>query len=112
MIFHKETKDTGRWNKFSIVEQMANIGSEVERTIKWKNAGDLEASMKAFDRALELISFTFEDPKNRGRLKELGRLREFMINYFYYDNSYNFNDQELKKYFHYFTYVAAIRRGR
>ena len=33
---HKQLAD-GRWFKLKFVEQMANIGSEIERTILWKN---------------------------------------------------------------------------
>jgi len=35
-IQHKELA-AGRWNKLSFVEQMANVGSEVERTINWRS---------------------------------------------------------------------------
>jgi hypothetical protein len=33
-FIHKELA-AGRWLEFSFMEQMANIGSEVERAIKW-----------------------------------------------------------------------------
>ncbi|MFC1627468.1 hypothetical protein ACFL18_02875 [Patescibacteria group bacterium] len=33
--FHQNLKK-GRWNKLSLIEQMANIGSEISRTINWK----------------------------------------------------------------------------
>lgn len=34
IIYHKDLKH--RWNKFSLVEQMANIGAEVGRAINWR----------------------------------------------------------------------------
>ena len=36
---HKELSQ-GKWQKMSLIEQMANIGSEVERAINWKNKND------------------------------------------------------------------------
>ena len=33
--YHKQLA-LGKWNKLSFFEQMANIGSEVERTINWR----------------------------------------------------------------------------
>ncbi len=40
--FHKELQK-GKWNKLSLIEQMANIGSEVSRTINWKNKSKKDA---------------------------------------------------------------------
>ena len=34
------TEDALRWERFSLVEQMANIGSEVERAISAREAGN------------------------------------------------------------------------
>ena len=67
---HKELSQ-GKWQKMSLIEQMANIGSEVERAINWKNKNDKEYSRMAFERALELIDLTISDGKNRWRLKEI-----------------------------------------
>ena len=50
MIIHKELA-SGRWFKFSLVEQLANVGSEIERTIIWNNK-DINLSNKPFQRAL------------------------------------------------------------
>jgi hypothetical protein len=54
---HKELA-AGRWNMLSFAEQMANIGSEIERTIKWRGKGRPDMSGRAFERALELIDLT------------------------------------------------------
>lgn len=114
MIIHKGLLESGRWFQFSLVEQMANIGSDVERTIYWKKTGDLELSRKAFERALELIDFTVRDKKNKGcgRLKEILRTREALVDHFVYDNEYNTTDEEWQRYFYDFTYAAALQRGR
>jgi hypothetical protein len=37
-IIHKSLA-AGRWFELSFIEQFANIGSDVERTIQWKKKG-------------------------------------------------------------------------
>ena len=27
---------SGRWNELSLIEQLGNVGSEIERALKWK----------------------------------------------------------------------------
>jgi hypothetical protein len=112
-ICHKELAASGRWFKLSLVEQLVNIGCDIERTIQWKKRGDLEASRQAFYRALELIDFTIADPKNRGsRLREIVRTREALVDHFVYDNVYKTTDEIWHNYFFQFNYAAALRRGR
>lgn len=111
MIIHKHLA-SGHWFDFSLVEQLANVGCDIERTIQWKKKGDLEYSRKAFERALELLDLTVADPKNRKRLKEVLRVREALVDHFVYDNQYATTDESWQKYFFCFNYAAAIRRGR
>lgn len=111
MIIHKEMA-SGRWFKFSLVEQLANVGMDIDRTIRLRNKGDLEASKQAFERALELLSLTILDPKHKGRLRELTRVREALIDYFVYDNEYGSSDKLWQNYFMDYNYAAAIRRGK
>ncbi len=103
---HKELAD-GRWQKLSFFEQMANVGSEVERTIKWREDNQ-EYSQKAFERALELLDLTIDDPKNHSRLRELLRGREVLVDYFKFDNIYGSSDQKWQNYFYAFNYAARI----
>ena len=111
MIIHRDLA-SGRWFELSLVEQLANIGCDIERTIQWKNKGNLEYSQKAFERALELLDLTLADPKNKGRLKEVARAREALVDYFVYDNEYGSTDESWQRYFFNFNYMAALRRGR
>jgi hypothetical protein len=116
MIIHKELAQ-GRWFELSLVEQLANIGSEISRTIKWKNVGNLEFSQRAFERALDLLYLTVEDPKNRGRqnrgrLREILRTREALIDHFICDNFYCTTDEQWQKYFYQFNYSASLLAGR
>ena len=72
--YHKELA-AGRWFELSLPEQMANIGSEVHRSIKWflKKDGRFQS---AFERALELFNLTLEDKRWIGRYKEICISRE------------------------------------
>lgn len=112
MIIHKGLLESGRWFKMSMVEQLANVACDIERTIRWRNAGDIKLSSDAFDRALELIDFTIADPKNKHRLREVVRARELLVDHFMYDNIYESTDEEWQKYFMWISWLAAIRRGR
>ena len=111
MIMHKSLA-AGRWFKFSLIEQLANIGCDVERTIQWRRRGNLEYSRQAFERALELIDLTVADPKNRKRLREVLRTREALVDFFVYDNEYNTTEEIWHNYFFAFNYAAALQRGR
>ncbi len=106
---HKQLA-SGRWFNMSIAEQLANVGSEVERTILWKNKNNRDYSHKAFERALELLDLTAEDVKNRSRLKEILRLREALVDYFLFDNQFSSSDELWRKYFFAFNFKA--RRNR
>ena len=107
MTGYRTKKFKIRWQKRSFFEQMANIGSEIERTINWREKNP-EYSKAAFERALELIDLTIDDKKNhtRGRLKELLRMREILVDYFCFDNIYNSNDKSWRNYFLAFNYAA------
>jgi hypothetical protein len=113
MIIHKDLA-SGRWFTFSLIEQLANVGCDIERTIQWKNNGNLDYSKKAFERALELLDLTIADPKNKKKpsLRELVRTREALVDHFVYDNEYQTTDEIWQNYFFAFNYAAAIARGR
>lgn len=108
---HKELA-AGRWFEMSLIEQLANVGSEVERAILWKEKDNQDYSTKAIERALELLYLTIADEKNKKRLKELVRLREVLIDYFYADNQYGSSDKLWRNYFNAFGYAARVRRHR
>ncbi|GAB4218836.1 MAG: hypothetical protein Fur009_1950 [Candidatus Microgenomates bacterium] len=106
--FHDEI--INRWHKFSIFEQMANIGAEVGRAIKWKKQGKKDIFLNAFYRALELIDLTVADKKNKDRLKEILRLRETLADFLVGENIYNQTEEQIEKYFYY--YNLAARKDR
>ena len=87
-----------RWFKISLMEQMANIGSEVERAISWRKKGRVELSQGAFFRALELLDLTIAGVgRDEGKLKELCRCKEFFADFFYGDNQYSQTPEILQK---------------
>ena len=108
MIYQHKELALGKWNNLSFFAQMANIGSEVERAIKWKNKGNAEYSRMAFERALELLDLTLADRKNMGRLRELVRVRECLADYFAFDNEYKSTDKAWHSYFFAFNFAARM----
>jgi len=106
---HKSLAE-GRWFAFTLAEQMANIGSEISRIINWRAKGNQVYSQSAFERALELIDLTVADKKNRtySKLKEILRLREAMVDYFWGRNEYNFDDKFWNNYFDKFNLLARL----
>ncbi len=112
MKIHKDLSPE-RWFTLSLLEQLANVGCDVERSINWKKQGNSEYSQHAFERALELLDLTIADPKNSGpRRKELLRVREALIDYLIYDNEYATTDEFWHDYFFQFNYAAALERER
>src|SRR3990167_9578887 len=104
--FHQSLA-SGRWQQLSFVEQMANIGSEVERTIKWRKKSQLKFFYRAFDRAVELIDLTIDcHSHDVPKLKELLRTKECLIDDFIFDNSYGSTNESWQKYFLAFTYAT------
>ena len=51
MKFQHRSLAGGRWREFSFLEQMANLGSEIERTIRWREKENHDYSRRAFERA-------------------------------------------------------------
>lgn len=102
-----------RWCRFSILEQLANVGTDIERAIQWRRVQNLDYSQQAFARALELLDLTIADPKNvRGKRKEILRVREALIDHFVYDNEYQTTEEFWQQYFYDFNYAAAVARGK
>ena len=112
MSYQHKDLAAGRWNSLSFFEQMANIGSEVERAIKWREKGNAEYGQMAIERALELLDLTIADKKNIGRLRELTRLRETLVDYFAFDNTYQSTNKSFQNYFYAFNFAASIRSNR
>jgi len=107
MIFQHKELAAGRWKEMSLCEQMANIGSEVSRALNWKKKGKEEFCQKAAARALELLDLSL-DSSDRvfSKIKELARLREAIVDYFYGSNQFGSSEVLWRKYFDHFGYAS------
>lgn len=105
------TIDIDRWGAMPLMEQMANIGSEVGRAGKWLGKDKPQLAEGAFSRSLELIDATIRFGRSTLAsrsclLMELCRARDL------FSDSFLKRDYEtlayLEKYFGQFA--SAIRR--
>ena len=109
IVQHKDLAQ-GRWSKMSFVEQMANVGSEVDRALSWRVKNNNAYSQKAFERALELLDLTLVYQSAFPRLRELTRVREVMVDYFFGINEFASTDVSMRRYFFCFTFAARKDR--
>lgn len=96
----------GRWQQMPFVVQMANVGSEISRALNWQKKGNLEYCHNAVNRALELLFLTIDSVKVRSHLRELTRLHEAIVDYFYGKNTFISSEKIWRKYFDAFAYAA------
>lgn len=101
--FHRKLA-SGGWRRMSLILQLANVGSEVIRSINWRHRHQ-EYSRLAAERALELLWLTIDDPKNRTRLGELVRLYEVTVDELYQFKTLK-SDSKLENYFLPFNLAA------
>lgn len=108
MSYQHKDLASGRWGELSFIEQMANIGSEVERALNWRAKNNPDYAQKAFERALELIDLTLENNQNPAHFKEIARLRESIVDFFFGSNQFMSSQEALRKYFLQFSFAARI----
>ncbi len=96
----------GRWSQQPFLDQMAHIGSEVERALNWRAKQNLDYSRQAFERALELVDLTLNCVTGRARFKELARVREALVDFFAGSNQFRSTEISWKRYFLPFAYAA------
>ncbi len=106
MNSHHPSLAAGRWLSFPLAEQLAHVGSEIERAIGWRSKGYPDYTQKALERGLELLDLTLSDPKHSGRLRELTRLREALLDYFLGENQFGSTEESWRRYFQCFAYAA------
>lgn len=99
----------GRWFTFSLAEQLGNVGSEVERAIRWREKGNHEYFESAYARMLELMDLTIVDPRWKGcRKRELARVREGLCDSFEGGHEMNIPLSDWPKYF--LPFAILVRR--
>ena len=100
----------GRWHELSLVEQLANIGSEVGRAARAKSTEDETRLASALDRCLELFDLTLADDRWRHCRREIARARETVCDFLVGDNVFGLTAESLDQYFLPFA-MAARRRS-
>lgn len=109
MSYQHKDLASGRWGQLSFLEQMANIGSEVERALNWQARDNVAYTQKAFERVLELVDLTLDSATSPARFKELARVREAIADYFVGTNQFKSTAESWRRYFLHFTYAARSR---
>jgi len=108
MSYQHHTLAAGRWKQLPFPEQMSHIGSEVERALNWRAKQHPAYCDQAAERALELVDLTLETAHHFPRLKEVSRVREALVDYFFGANQFQSTDASWRTYFSSFTY--AVRK--
>jgi len=100
-----------RWRELALVEQLAHVGSEVERSIRAAEAGNETRFEHALTRALELFDRTATDTRWQGeRRREILRAREEFCRIFFDASVSPQSAAGLRRYFLAFA-VAARQPG-
>mgnify|MGYP001558111066 FL=1 len=110
MKFQHQTLAAGRWQELSLAEQLGNMGSEIGRAIRWqeKDPAEYEGALR---RARELLDLTIQDPRWKGRLKELTRLRELFSDAVLGGVEYGTRLEDLDSYLFPFAFAARKRHS-
>jgi hypothetical protein len=97
----------GRWRTFTLAEQLANVGSEVDRAIAAWETNRHDRFDRALARALELFDLTAADGRWRGhRLREILRAREEFCRLFFDPTIPTDASRTLRAYFLRFAMLA------
>lgn len=104
-MLHPETART--WNTRPLVDQLAHVGSEVDRAIRAHAAGNDVRFDSALSRALELFDLTAADERWRGaRRREILRARSEFCRLFFDDSVAPDSAAGLSRYFQQFATAA------
>ena len=109
--------DKNKWAAMDFIPQMANIGSEVGRTLKWKQKGNISLAKNAFIRALDLFDLTIEVGRNNeSRSSRDSMLREVLMARDQFCEEYLSEDNNAiapsDRYFSKFAKACALRAER
>jgi hypothetical protein len=95
-----------RWPTLSLAEQLANVGADFGRAIRWREKKNFPYADAAFSRTLELLDLTIEAQHSSPRGKELITVRKVLVDFFKGDNVYHSSAEELEHYFLAFNFEA------
>ncbi len=88
-----------RWFQMPVGVQLANVGGEVGRAIRWKNRGERQKELSFYEKAMVFLNLTMSDPKNSKRLGELKECELELKDFFFEGNTYKNTDESLMKYY-------------
>jgi hypothetical protein len=109
MTSHAELA-AGRWRALTLAEQLAHVGSEVDRAIVAWEGHRRDRFERALARALELFDLTARDDRWRGhRRREILRSREEFCRLFFEDDPPPGAARTLRDYFLRFAVLARRR---
>jgi hypothetical protein len=96
-----------RWERFTLMEQLANVGSEVERAIRAHDARNAARFENALSRALALFDLTAADERwHSPRRREILRAREEFCRLFFDPDVPASSAEGLRRYFLAFAVAA------
>jgi len=104
LVQHKGMEES--WKSHSLVWQLANIGSEVSRSIR--NIGKPARFQGAYERALELFDITIEyavESETPARVREVCRAREEFCDFFN-GNSFKTDPVRMQQYYDQFAAIV------
>lgn len=105
-----QTLASGRWMTLTLAEQLANVGSEVDRAIGAWEARRSDRFARALARALELFDLSAGDDRWRGpRRREILRAREEFCRLFFDEDTASGDARTLQEYFLHFALLARQR---
>jgi len=105
-----QTLAAGRWTTLTLADQLANVGSEVDRAIGAWESQRSDRFDRALARALELFDLTIGDHRWRGpRRREILRAREEFCRLFFGQEYVRDAAHALSKYFLQFAVLAHRR---
>lgn len=103
----------GRWQTLTLMEQLGNVGSEVERALRAHAQTRADRFEHALGRALELFDLTASDPRwVLHQRREVHRAREQVCRVFYDETAEPDLADYLRKYFLQFAVAARRASGR
>lgn len=98
----------GRWHGLTLSDQLAHVGSEVDRAIRAHAANNTPRFDNALARALELFDLTAADERWRGaRRREILRARSEFCRLFFDDTVSPDSAAGLSRYFLHFAIAAS-----
>lgn len=98
----------GKWGELTLMEQLANVSSEVGRAARARSLGNEARLARALDRALELFDLTLADPRWAGRRREVARAREVVCDFLVGANVHGSTSESLDAYFLPFMVAARL----